>query len=247
MGTFTLPLKAVIAKEAPTLDKYQACGLDTYDIFNEEHRQTLNDKIIDHFFNQEIGQETISIWRHAMRRRMNELMPEMNQHYVLSLKQAGLDPLLTLSLKQTGSGTSTGTNTTNGTSEGSSGNKSTSDASSRAVASETPQTALQENADYATSMQDNIGKTTVDGTATDTREDSQSSTDNQEQSNESEQIGYTGHAHSLLMQARATIVNVDMMIINELQKDMFMLVWHNNDSFNQDRTGYYGGYFGRIY
>jgi len=101
------------------------------------------------------------------------------------------------------------------------------------VASETPQTALQENADYATSMHDNISDTTSEGGAT----DNQNAT--QEGTQESNTTGYQGHAPMLIFQARQALVNVDMMVINELQ-DLFMLIWSNNDSYTGRTQSYYG-------
>lgn len=219
MGTFTMTLKKVVQIEGE-----ENIGLDTYPIFNEEYRDALNRKILDHYWNQEIGQETIEMFRFALRRRMNEIMPLYNQHYVLS--QLEIDPLSTMSIKNIME--SDGTSTTSGTSS----NNATSAAKSRAVASETPQTALVENADYATSMQDNISDTTSAGGATD--EQVAESVGKQEANT----TGYSGHAPMLILQARQALVNVDMMIINELQ-DLFMLIWSNNDSYS-GRRPYYG-------
>ena len=221
MGTFTLPLKKVIELEDGNI------GLDDYPIFDEDYREALNTKIINHYWNQEIGQETIELFRFAMRRKMHEIMPQWNQHYQMSLLE--VDPLSTVSVKDISSNTSTGTST------GTSANNSTSAAKSRAVASDTPQTALQANADYATSMQDNISDGSATSDATDVQDTEQTST------NDHEQTGYQGHAPMLILQARQAIVNVDMLVIADLQ-DLFMLIWSNNDSFSGSRFPYYGLY-----
>lgn len=224
MATHTMTLKQVINIEK-SMTNYEAVGLDTYPIIPGFNRSALNDKIIDHYYNQEIGQETISMFRLAMRRRMNEIMPEMNQHYALSL--LNVDPLLTMDVVN--SSTMTGENTSHGTSS----NESTSDAKSRAVVSETPQTSLQADADYASSMQDNVGKTDASGNATEDSNQTQNAT------TESTSKGYTGHAPQLILAARQAIVNVDMMVIDRLQ-DLFMLIWSIPDSYTDG--GYYFDY-----
>ena len=60
---------------------YQYIGLNRYPIFNESYRKPLNDKIIDHFYFQEIGFETPAQFARMMRRTMNEVMPRYNRLY----------------------------------------------------------------------------------------------------------------------------------------------------------------------
>jgi hypothetical protein len=219
MATFTMRLKDVVKME------HGKVGLDVYPIFDEAYRATLNQKILDHYWNQEIGQESIEMWRFAMRRRMNEIMPLYNQHYKLSLLD--VDPLSTVSIKAITESDSDGTTTSTGS------NESTSNAKSRAVASDTPQTALQPNAAYASSMQDNTSDSSAESSATDNQEVKQKATQ------DAETTGYSGHAPILIYEARRALVNIDMLIINDL-RDLFMLIWSNNDSFTGRHYCYYG-------
>jgi hypothetical protein len=53
--------------------------------------------------------------------------------------------------------------------------------------------------------------------------------------------GFQGNAALMLLQYRQSLVNVDMMIIEELQ-NLFMLVWDNGDAFTGNGYGYYGYY-----
>lgn len=255
MPTYTMALKTVHEFEGGNV------GLNDYPIFDEKYRDTLNQKILDHYWNQEIGQESISMWRFAMARKMNEIMPLYNQHYELSLLK--IDPLSTVNIKSLVAAVTSEQGTTEGTTKGigsntstesvagHSENSSTSGAQSRAVASDTPQTALQVDADYATSMQDTNSGSTASGQADDTRNttaDTQSVSDATSAETMASQgtadtnqetTGYNGHAPQLILQARQALVNIDMMIINELQ-DLFMLVWSNNDSYTERRYPYYG-------
>ena len=222
MATFTKRLKDVIAEDGPDI------GLSEYIIFDEEHRKVLNKKIIDQYWNREIGQESVSMWRLAMKRKMNLIMPLYNQHYELSAIK--LEALSTVDSAMTG--TNTGESTTSGTGT----SDSTSGASSRAVASDTPQTALQENADYATSMQDNISDSKANS------ESKQSETSKQDGVTENRATGYQGHQPLLILQARQTLVNIDEMIVLDLE-ELFMQVFTNGDSFTQNRSFNYGYYW----
>lgn len=60
---------------------YATLGLDSYPIFDESYRQTLNDKIIRHYYFREIGQETVARFRWYMDATMRENMPYFNQLY----------------------------------------------------------------------------------------------------------------------------------------------------------------------
>ena len=233
MGTFTMPLKTVLEIENGDI------GLQDYPIFEKSYRESLNQKIIDHYWNQEIGQESISMFKLALNRKMREIMPLYNQHYVLSLLE--IDPLSTVSIKSLteteGNANTEGTNTA----ENSSSSTSGSNAKSRNVASDTPQTQLNPTQDYATSMQDSVSESAANGTATENQ--SQSSNESQTQTGTSENTmsGYQGHAPMLILQARQALVNVDMMVIAELQ-ELFMLIWSNADSFSQNTYPYIGGF-----
>ncbi len=60
---------------------YSRLGLDDYPIFDETYRQSLNDKIIRHYYFQEIGDETVARFRWHLRATMWEQMPYFNQLY----------------------------------------------------------------------------------------------------------------------------------------------------------------------
>ena len=60
---------------------YDKLGLADYPIFDEAYRQTLNDKIIRHYFMYEIGAETAGLFRMFVRDAMFMIMPYYNQMY----------------------------------------------------------------------------------------------------------------------------------------------------------------------
>lgn len=236
MATFTIKLK-------DALDIEPDIGLGSYPIFDESYRPELNKKIIDHFWNQEIGQETIEMFKFALMRKMNEIMPLYNQHYEAS--QLKFDPFKTIEIKNisNSTGTATGSGRSEANSTGHSENASNSAAQSRAVSSDTPQTRLAGDEDYASASQDNVSETAANGTADDNQQSVTDDTSSTEQSGtvDSETTGYQGSYAQTLMQLRQSFVNVDMMVISELES-LFMLLWSNGDEFSERQFPYYGYY-----
>jgi hypothetical protein len=219
MPSFTMELKTALELD-PTIE---TGILATYPIFDETHRPVLNRKIINHFLNQEIGQETVSMFRHALKRKLDEIMPLYNQQYEISaIKFNQLETVRINNLNNT-------TGTTNTSSESS--NESESDAKSRAVSQQLPQTLLSDTGDYATAAQDNISGTTAKAKAVD------ANTVNQDGTGTSETTGFQGNAALMILQYRQSLVNVDMMIIDELA-GLFMLIWGNGDSFTNTNHNY---------
>lgn len=68
-------------------------NLDAYPIFDENYRIVLNQKIINHFWFREIGQETPDRFNFMLGRKMCEIMPYYNQLYKTQFFE--FDPLET--------------------------------------------------------------------------------------------------------------------------------------------------------
>lgn len=66
-------------------------GLKDYPIFDESYRETLNNKIIMHYWMREIGAETAGLFKLYLNRTMGEIMPYYNQLYKST--QIDFDPL----------------------------------------------------------------------------------------------------------------------------------------------------------
>ncbi len=210
MPTFTLELNEVVELSDGHI------GLDDYPIFDESHRPTLNEKIIDHYWNQEIGLETISMFRLALKRRMNEIMPLYNKLYESEMLMT--DPLFNMDIEtdtetegeQTGSANANAGTTAN--------------SKSRAVNSDTPQDRLGGNADYASSLAD----ATSESSTTSTSE--QDTVDRTTNMGRSRTRGTQGNKAELLRSYRQNLLNIDLMIIDEL-RDLFMMIWNTGDDY----------------
>lgn len=83
--------------------RYQLALFD-YPIFDENYREVLNAKIIDHFYFREIGQETPDRFNMMLGRKMREIMPFYNQRYQSTMLQ--FDPLAADYFEQQQQGTS---------------------------------------------------------------------------------------------------------------------------------------------
>lgn len=208
----------------PVIPDPKKLGLGTYPLFNEAYRPILNGKIIDQYFHREIGVETIDEWRMVMRRKMDQIMPYYNKIYESELIE--FNPLITMDI--TTSGTTTSNETGAVTAE--TVTDSTSSSSSRAVQSETPQTMLSGNGDYATSAADSNGTTNVGGT----NSQESNSTSNNEINNQNNVKGFQGIASEMIVRYRNSLLNIDTQILNDIE-DCFMLVLNNGDAYSQTR------------
>lgn len=232
MSRFTIPLKRVIPLTGGTADVVDGVrvltggdiGLAYYPIFDETYRPALNGRIVDHYYNREIGMETIEMFQLAMRRKMNEIMPYYNQLY--KSQQIEYDPLSTIDLHTITAGEVQQTSNSTGESNTENSNAT----QSRAVNSDTPQTQLSGDGDYATAGTDVNGTSTATGVGT----EESSQTANTDSSGDTTITGYQGLASDLIMRYRESLINIDLSIINALE-DCFMQVWSNGDSYTRGR------------
>lgn len=63
-----------------------------YPFYNEEYRKTFEQHFIDHFYYDEIGQETVARFKHRLRIKFNLIMPYWNKIFIAdALEQRILD------------------------------------------------------------------------------------------------------------------------------------------------------------
>lgn len=84
MSNFTIELGTLFEQGYPL-------NLNDYPIYDEDYRQVLNNKIINHFYLREIGAETPDRFNFYLGRKMREIMPYYNQMYKSELLE--FDPL----------------------------------------------------------------------------------------------------------------------------------------------------------
>lgn len=228
MPTHTLRLKDV---DAITKGHW---GLDNYEIFDESYREKLNSRIKREFWLNEIAHETVDIFIWRLELRMDLIMPRYNRMYLAELQNT--DPLdggaSSNRTRQWGDSSNDGTNTSasNGTGSGSS--------KGRTVASDTPQTRLAGNGDYASSLSDATSENSNKSTSTSSGSTNSRSHYDNNQSSESSQRGSKAQ---MIAQYRQTLINVDNFVIEEL-RDLFLGVWDLDHPLTHSNI--YGGYYG---
>jgi hypothetical protein len=240
-------------------DKGEGIGLGTYPIFNENYRKVLNGKIIDEYFTREIGTETIDNFQLMLRRKMDQIMPYYNQLYLSeripyeALDSMKIHSVATANVDETANITGHVDNETIGdensdtTTNVTGNNDTTSD--SRSVASQTPQTMLAGNEDYATSASDSVGHSNANTLSDQTGEaishsenvgTTDSVTDsvgNTATDSDTLVTGYQGAASDLINKYRNTLLNIDSAILLDIA-DCFMGLLNNGDSYTPSHYHY---------
>ena len=124
----------------------------SYPIFDESYRQTLNNKIINHYLYEEIGQETPALFSHYLQNRLNEIMPKYNKLYESEIFK--VDPLSNYHITETLERTGTGESNSNSDSTNTVSLEQNTDSKQNHVYQNTPQADLAhediDNYSYAT-------------------------------------------------------------------------------------------------
>lgn len=79
MAKYTITIKTLI-------DNNFDFKMNSYPIFDENYRNTLNQNILYHYYENEIGFETASLFRFYLNQKLNEIMPYYNELYKVQKK-----------------------------------------------------------------------------------------------------------------------------------------------------------------
>ena len=184
-------------------------GLDTYPIFDNNYRQTLNQKILNHYYNNEIGFETPELFKFYLNNKLNEIMPYYNTLYE-NLKLYDNNLMSNVNLKEV-LNRETANNVTS---------QSNSSTDTRNLYQDTPQGSLKEtnidNLKYATNLTLNDSKINDNATSQGDGTENYIKTI----------VGNNGskYTYELLNELKNGILNIDMMIIDDLN-ELFMGVF----------------------
>ena len=189
-------------------------GLRNYPIFDENYRDTLNNNILNHYYESEIGLETPELFKFYLNQKLNEIMPYYNILYEKQKKL--LDNIennvnLTETFERE-SDTTTNTNS-NSNSNGTSNNKN--------LFLDTPQgneyKGTIDDTNYATNV-------TFDrNNNTNQINDTSTSSGNANENYIKTIVGNNGARYNidLLKDIQNNLLNIDLLIINDLG-DLFM-------------------------
>ena len=204
MAKYTITIKSLI-------DNNFDFKMDSYPIFDENYRDTLNQNILYHYYENEIGFETASLFRFYLNQKLNEIMPYYNELYKVQKKLIDENLLLNnVNLTETLHGSNT--TKTNSKSESSNNGKS--------LFQDTPQGQISQtdidNQTWATNLTLNKNEIADQSNATGSGTNEYIKTI----------IGNNGGKFNIdvLNDIKNNLMNIDLMIINELN-DLFMQIF----------------------
>lgn len=204
MAHYTITIKSLI-------DNNFDFKMTSYPIFDENYRTTLNEKILNHYYENEIGFETAPLFRFYLNNKLNEIMPKYNVLYEAQKEVIDNDLLLAntnVTESLTGSNTTQTATTSSSTNNG------------KNLFQDTPQGTIAstdiDNQTWAT----NLNLTT--NSISDTNNASGNATNEYIKTI----IGNTGGKYNIevLNDIVNNFLNIDLMIINELS-DLFMQIF----------------------
>ena len=193
-------------------------GLKDYPIFDEEYREILNNKILMHYYMDEIGFETAGLFKVYLNNKMNEIMPYYNELYK---KQKDL--LLNFDKTTNLTETFTRDNTTNTNTKSNSTSSNTASGSSKNVYQDTPMGSITQqdidNYDHASNQEFNKNQNTSSIEDNSNLTGKATSLENYIRT----KTGNNGRLYGIeiLKMIKNNYMNIDEMVINELQ-DLFM-------------------------
>lgn len=213
MAKYTITIKSLI-------DNNFDFQMTSYPIFDEEYRSVLNNNILNHYYESEIGFETASLFRFYLNQTLNEIMPYYNELYKAQKSIIDNNLLLnnvnlTEELERTNNTDTTTNSTSNSTNNGLSNNKN--------LYQDTPQGTITQtdidNQTWATNI--TLDKNETSNQIQDTS-NSTGSADTTEKYLKTI-IGSNGGKYNIdiLNDIKNNLLNIDMMIINDLN-ELFM-------------------------
>lgn len=204
MAKYTITIKTLI-------DNNFDFKMDSYPIFDEYYRNTLNQNILYHYYENEIGFETAPLFRFYLNQKLNEIMPYYNELYKVQKKLIDENLLLNnVNLTETLRGSNT--TKTSSTSQSLNNGKN--------LYQDTPQGKISQtdidNQTWATNL--TLNKNEI--------EDESSATGNGTNEYLKTIIGNNGGKFNIdvLNDIKNNLMNIDLMIINELN-DLFMQIF----------------------
>lgn len=194
-------------------------------------KEAFEQKVLDHFWFRQIGQETVGRFLHYFRARIREIMPYYVQVYEFDAKFRNIDdPLESYNLVETFKQETQGTGHVSGSSSADSHNVTTRNvfADKTTKFSDTPQGAIE-------NLDSHLTNATVEE-ASDSDDTTQEGTSSGKSSQQTSDSGSSQHTLTRkgnigvqplggeVQNIRSAFINIDLQIIDEL-KDLFLQVY----------------------
>ena len=226
MSKYTITIKNLI-------DNNFDFQMNNYPIFDENYRNTLNNNILNHYYESEIGFETAPLFRFYLNQTLNEIMPKYNELYKAQKYLIDNNLLLNnvnLTESLTGNNTKQDTNSATTTTSSTSQSTNNSTTNNKNLYQDTPQGNISlQDIDaqnvYATniSLDRNTNNATINDTSSGNGSSNSTLNSNETNNYIKTIIGNNGGKYNIdiLNDIQNNFMNIDLMIINELS-DLFM-------------------------
>lgn len=239
MAKYTTQLRTIIEYNStpgkPITDRIKEAAPKIFDfdfpMWLESYRETLEYKILLHYFSNEIGFETVGLWKLYLNQRLNEIMPYYNDVYLTTTDKfsSAYDMDVTETLKRTLTGSDNTSTEVNG--KNTDTTTTTAKDNTQQLNSNYPQAQVegnQNNLFYGTTGTNedatSNSKTKNQGTnKTNSKSRGNSKTTEQ---HTIQRKGITGSRTpwEIAQSYRNSIINIDVQVINAL-KDLFMMIY----------------------
>lgn len=202
MSKYTTTIKNI-------LDNGYDLDMTHYPIWNETYRDILNQKILNHYYEDEIGFETVGLFKFYLNNKLNEIMPYYNDLY--RAQEIALTNILG-NVDMYEESDRLNNNLVN--------TSSNSNSNSKNLFQDTPQGKINfaklEEQQWATNYTNNVNDIN----------DSSNSTGENKENYKRHVYGNDGKKYNidLLKEVKDNIFNIDLMIINDLQ-ELFMQIF----------------------
>ena len=216
MAKYTITIKSLI-------DNNFDFKMTSYPIFDENYRNTLNNNILYHYYENEIGFETAPLFRFYLNQKLNEIMPYYNNLYIAQQKLLNESNLfnnvnLTETFNRKNDTTTNSSSNSNSKNNGVSNNKN--------IFQDTPQGKITQ-----TDIENQTWATNVTFDKNETNNTIQDTTSSNGNANNIENyikniVGNNGNKYNIeiLNEIKNNLMNIDLMIINDLN-ELFMQIF----------------------
>lgn len=214
------------------LRKIVESGVNVWDFeyptfYTGEQKKAFEQKVLDHYWFRQIGQETVGRWLHCFRSRMREIMPYYIQLYESEKYMDEIeDPFATVDYTETYEEEHSGESSSTSTSENTGNTTGTDTRDSVRKRSDTPQGSISNLDQYMTeaNVDNDTASTSAETTVTSTGEatDTTSGTVRHTLTKKGA-MGVTTFGHDMI-EFRESFLNIDLMVIKELN-DLFLGVY----------------------
>lgn len=203
---------------------------EDFPIFDENYRETLETKILKHFYFREIGFETFALWKFKLNEKLNLIMPYYNKLYLAEKKIDNPLNNVDYTINRTGNDNINRNINSNDAENNTQSTTTTNTGKSTEKNSNTPQGSIQDleagNYMSGAAIIDNNQNSNQNANFTGNKSRTENNTENRKSDSSDMISGVNGskNLYEILKGYSENIVNIDLLVMESLE-DLFMQIW----------------------